>query len=153
VGRRIDSVLVANRGEIASRIIDAARSVGVATVAVFSDADEHLPFVDRADRAVRLPGVTPAETYLRGDRLIEIALAQGADAIHPGYGFLSEHAGFASACRDAGVVFVGPPPEAIARMGSKVEAKELMAAAGVPVLPGATLPPSASADVLGSPSS
>ncbi|HEY8217987.1 MAG TPA: biotin carboxylase N-terminal domain-containing protein [Acidimicrobiia bacterium] len=148
MGRRIESVLVANRGEIAARIIAAARTMDVATVAVFSDADEGLPFVDLADRAVRLPGVTPAETYLQGDRLIEIALAHGADAIHPGYGFLSEHPGFAAACIDAGLAFVGPPPAAIARMGSKVQAKELMAAAGVPVLPGMTLPESQSADAL-----
>jgi acetyl-CoA carboxylase biotin carboxylase subunit len=148
MGRRIESLLVANRGEIATRIIDAARAMGVATVAVFSDADERLPFVARADRAVRLPGVTPVETYLRGDRLIEIALAHDADAIHPGYGFLSEQAAFASACVDAGLAFVGPPPDAIARMGSKVEAKQLMAAAGVPVLPGVTLPGSAAPDAL-----
>jgi propionyl-CoA carboxylase alpha chain len=148
MGRRIESVLVANRGEIAARIIDAARAMGLSTVAVFSDADERLPFVGRADRAVRLPGVSPAETYLRGDLLVEIALAHRLDAIHPGYGFLSEHAGFATACTDAGLVFVGPPPAAIARMGSKVQAKELMAAAGVPVLPGVTLPPSPPADTV-----
>jgi propionyl-CoA carboxylase alpha chain len=148
MGRKIESLLVANRGEIATRIMDAARGMGVATVAVFSDADERLPFVADADRAVRLPGVTPAETYLRGDRLIEIALAHGADAIHPGYGFLSEQAAFASACVDAGLAFVGPPADAIARMGSKVEAKQLMDAAGVPVLPGSTIPGSASRDTL-----
>jgi acetyl/propionyl-CoA carboxylase alpha subunit len=108
-------------------------------VAVFSDADAGAPFVRAADEAVHLPGVTPAETYLRGDLVIAAAGRTGADAIHPGYGFLSENAGFARAVLDAGLTWVGPPPEAIEAMGSKIAAKELMAAAGVPVLPGITV--------------
>ena len=111
--------------------------MGIATVAVFSDPDAGLPFVTAADEAVRLPGATPAETYLRGDAIIAAAAATGADAVHPGYGFLSENAGFARACAAAGLTFVGPPPETIEAMGSKIAAKELMAEAGVPVLPGA----------------
>jgi acetyl/propionyl-CoA carboxylase alpha subunit len=116
-----------------------AHDLGIGTVAVFSDPDADAPYVALADESVRLPGAAPADTDLRGDKLIAAALATGADAVHPGYGFLSENAGFARACADAGLTFVGPPPEAIAAMGSKIEAKELMAAAGVPVLPGATI--------------
>ncbi|WP_163553210.1 biotin carboxylase N-terminal domain-containing protein [Candidatus Frankia alpina] len=132
----ITKLLVANRGEIAVRIIRTAHAMDIATVAVFSDPDVDAPFVAAADEAVRLPGATPAETYLRGDLVIDAALRVGADAVHPGYGFLSENADFARACADAGIVFVGPPPEAIEAMGSKTRAKELMSAAGVPVLPG-----------------
>jgi propionyl-CoA carboxylase alpha chain len=109
----------------------------IATVAVYSDADGALPFVSDADEAVHLPGNTPAETYLRGDLLIEAARRTGAGAIHPGYGFLSENAGFARECAAAGITFVGPTPDAIDAMGSKIAAKELMREAGVPVLPGA----------------
>ncbi|MGE3285839.1 MAG: biotin carboxylase N-terminal domain-containing protein, partial [Pseudonocardia sp.] len=133
----IEKLLVANRGEIAVRVMRTAHALGIATVAVYSDADADAPFVRVADEAVRLPGVTPAETYLRGDLVIAAARATGADAVHPGYGFLSENAGFARGCAAAGLTFVGPPPEAIAAMGSKLEAKALMAAAGVPVLAGA----------------
>ncbi len=133
----IRKLLIANRGEIASRIIRTARAMDIATVAVFSDPDAGLPFVTGADEAVRLPGSAPADTYLRGEALIAAAAATGADAVHPGYGFLSENAGFARACAAAGLTFVGPSPEAIEAMGSKTAAKELMAAAGVPVLPGA----------------
>ncbi|EIV92512.1 acetyl/propionyl-CoA carboxylase, alpha subunit [Frankia sp. QA3] len=132
----ITKLLVANRGEIAVRIIRTAHAMDIATVAVFSDPDAGAPFVAAADEAVRLPGATPAETYLRGDLVIDAALRTGADAVHPGYGFLSENADFARACADAGIVFVGPPPQAIEAMGSKTRAKELMGAAGVPVLPG-----------------
>ncbi|HVV23620.1 MAG TPA: biotin carboxylase N-terminal domain-containing protein, partial [Pseudonocardiaceae bacterium] len=132
----IRKLLVANRGEIASRVFRTARAMDIATVAVFSDPDAGLPFVADADEAVRLPGATPARTYLRGDAVIAAAHATGADAVHPGYGFLSENAGFARACAAAGLTFVGPPPEAIEAMGSKIAAKRLMAAAGVPVLPG-----------------
>jgi len=130
----ISRVLVANRGEIARRVFATCRRLGIDTVAVHSDADAELPFVTEADRAVRLPGSTPAETYLRGDLLIEAARRSGADAIHPGYGFLSENAGFARAVEAAGLTWIGPAPESIESMGSKVGSKELMRAAGVPVL-------------------
>jgi propionyl-CoA carboxylase alpha chain len=129
------TVLVANRGEIARRVFATCRRLGYGTVAVFSDADADAPYVREADAAVRLPGNTSAETYLRSDLLIEAALTAGADAVHPGYGFLSENADFAQAVIDAGLRWIGPPPAAIAAMGSKVEAKKLMAEAGVPVLP------------------
>lgn len=130
----IRRLLVANRGEIARRVFATCRRLGIETVAVHSDADAGLPFVAEADLAVRLPGDAPGETYLRGDLVIEAARRTGADAIHPGYGFLSESADFARAVLDAGLVWVGPRPESIERMGSKVEAKRLMREAGVPVL-------------------
>ncbi len=132
----ITKLLVANRGEIALRVMRTAREMDVVTVAVFADPDADAPFVAAADEAVRLPGASPTDTYLRGDLVIAAALATGAQAVHPGYGFLSENAGFARDCAAAGLVFVGPTPEAIDAMGSKTAAKELMAAAGVPVLPG-----------------
>jgi propionyl-CoA carboxylase alpha chain len=131
----IRSLLVANRGEIARRVIATARRMGIRTVAVYSDADADALHVAEADLAVRLPGSAPAQTYLRRDLLVEAALRAGADAVHPGYGFLSENAEFAGAVIDAGLTWVGPPPEAIAAMGSKVEAKALLAKAGVPMLP------------------
>ena len=139
----IDSVLVANRGEIARRIFRTCRDLGLSTVAVYSDADAGngtdtgtgAPHVTEADAAVRLPGSAAADTYLRADLLAEAALRAGADAVHPGYGFLSENAGFAEAVLAAGLTWIGPPPAAIAAMGSKIDAKKLMAAAGVPVLP------------------
>jgi len=130
------SLLVANRGEIARRIFRTARAEGLTTVAVFSDADAGAPFVTEADTAVRLPGSSPGDTYLRGDLIIAAALAAGADAVHPGYGFLSEDAGFAAAVLAAGLTWVGPPVAAIEAMGSKLAAKALMAGAGVPCLPG-----------------
>mgnify|MGYP000494033565 FL=1 len=134
VEREITSVLVANRGEIACRVFATCHAMGIATVAVYSDPDADAPHVRQADAAVHLPGSTSAETYLRGELIIAAARAAGADAIHPGYGFLSENADFAQAVIDAGLVWIGPPPSAITAMGSKVNAKELMAAAGVPVL-------------------
>ncbi len=130
----ITSVLVANRGEIARRVFRSCRELGIRTVAVYSDADANMPFVREADTAVQLPGNAPADTYLRGDLIIEAAKRAGADAIHPGYGFLSENADFARAVEAAGLTWIGPSPEAIDSMGSKIRAKEIMAAAGVPVL-------------------
>ncbi|HEV2781226.1 MAG TPA: biotin carboxylase N-terminal domain-containing protein [Actinophytocola sp.] len=130
----ITTVLVANRGEIARRVFRTCRNLGIGTVAVHSDADATAPHVAEADAAVHLPGNAAGDTYLRADLLIEAARTSGADAIHPGYGFLSENAGFARAVIDAGLTWVGPPPAAIEAMGSKIESKRLMAGAGVPVL-------------------
>ena len=135
----IRKLLVANRGEIARRIMRTCRELGIATVAVHSDPDADAPFVTEADEAVSLGGSTPAESYLRVDALVEAASAAGADAVHPGYGFLSENAPFAQACVDAGLVWVGPPPAAIDAMGSKLAARALMADSGVPVLTGQDL--------------
>ncbi len=135
----IRKVLVANRGEIARRVFRTCRERGIGTVAVFSDADERAAHVADADEAVRLPGVASADTYLRGDLVIAAALRSGADAVHPGYGFLSENAAFAQSVIDAGLLWIGPPPAAIAAMGSKIEAKALMRSAGVPVAPDSTV--------------
>jgi propionyl-CoA carboxylase alpha chain len=130
----IGRLLVANRAEIASRVFRTCRSLGISTVAIHSDADAELPYVREADVAVRLPGNTPAETYLDVDSVLAAAKAAGADAIHPGYGFLSENADFARAALGAGLTWVGPTPESIDTMGSKIGAKELMRKAGVPIL-------------------
>jgi propionyl-CoA carboxylase alpha chain len=137
----IRRLLVANRAEIASRVLRTARARGTETVAVYSDVDAGLPYVAAADTAVHLSGTSPADTYLRIDRLVAAALATGADAVHPGYGFLSENAAFAVACEDAKLTFVGPPAAVIAQMGSKLEAKRVMGDAGVPVLPGGVVDP------------
>ncbi|MER5336477.1 biotin carboxylase N-terminal domain-containing protein [Micromonospora sp. NPDC002717] len=131
----ITRLLVANRGEIVRRVFATCRALGIGTVAVHSDADADAPFVAEADHAVRLPGNTPAETYLRIDLVLDAARRAGADAVHPGYGFLAENAGFATAVTDAGLTWVGPPAKAIAAMGDKVAAKALLAEAGVPMLP------------------
>ncbi|MET8232890.1 biotin carboxylase N-terminal domain-containing protein [Micromonospora sp. NPDC005298] len=131
----ISRLLVANRGEIARRIFATCRRLGVETVAVHSDADADAPFVAEADQAVRLPGDTPTETYLRVDLILEAARRSGADAVHPGYGFLAENAEFAAAVTDAGLTWVGPPAKVIAAMGDKLAAKALLAEAGVPMLP------------------
>jgi len=130
------SVLVANRGEIACRVIRTARAMGFRTVAVYSDADRDAPHVRQADAAARLGPAPVGESYLSIPALLDAARRTGAEAVHPGYGFLSENAGFAQACADAGLVFVGPPPAAIAAMGDKRQAKLLMEKAGVPVVPG-----------------
>ena len=145
----IRTLLVANRGEIARRIMRTARAMGIATVAVHSDADTDSPHVADADSAVRLPGVSPADTYLRAPLILDAAVRSGADAIHPGYGFLSESGDFARSVGGAGLVWVGPPAAAIDAMGSKVGSKEMMRAAGVPTLPSITIdgeaPPDSSA--------
>ncbi|MBY4129334.1 biotin/lipoyl-binding protein [Rhodococcus fascians] len=130
----VTSVLVANRGEIARRVFTTCRAEGIETVAVFSDADANSPHVREADAAVRLPGSSSSETYLRGELVIAAAVQAGADAVHPGYGFLSENAEFAQQVLDAGLTWIGPPVKAIELMGSKVESKKMMADAGVPVL-------------------
>ncbi|MFE9673490.1 acetyl/propionyl/methylcrotonyl-CoA carboxylase subunit alpha [Streptomyces sp. NPDC006259] len=133
-----DTVLVANRGEIAVQVIRTLRALGVRSVAVFSDADADARHVREADTAVRIGPAPAAESYLSVERLLEAAARTGAQAVHPGYGFLAENAGFARACADAGLVFIGPPAEAISLMGDKIRAKETVRAAGVPVVPGST---------------
>ena len=133
----ISTLLVANRGEIALRVIRAAQQAGLRTVAVYSDADREAPHVRAADTAVRI-GPTPAsQSYLNIDAIIEAARKTGADAVHPGYGFLSERAPFARAVTDAGLTFVGPTAEVMEQMGRKDIAREVAVAAGVPVVPSA----------------
>ena len=130
------TILIANRGEIACRIIRTCRKLGIRAVAVYADADAQAQHVKLADQAVHIGGSRPAESYLLGDRIIQAALDTGAQAIHPGFGFLSENADFADAVERAGIVFVGPRSSSMRKMGSKAGAKELMRAAGVPVVPG-----------------
>ena len=134
----IKRLLIANRGEIALRIIHACSELAIESVAVYSDADANAPHVSAADRAVGIGPAPAAASYLSIPNLLEAAEASGADAVHPGYGFLSENAGFARACEDTGLIFVGPPSQVIAAMGSKIEARKLMQASGVPVVPGDT---------------
>jgi acetyl/propionyl-CoA carboxylase alpha subunit len=134
----IARLLIANRGEIALRIIRACREMGVESVAVYSDADRHAPHVGAADRSVHIGPAPAVDSYLSITRVIDAARASGADAIHPGYGFLSENAAFAAECERTGIVFVGPPSGVIAQMGSKIAARKLMQTAGVPVVPGET---------------
>ncbi|MFT3664227.1 biotin carboxylase N-terminal domain-containing protein [Piscinibacter sp.] len=129
-------ILIANRGEIACRVAATARRLGVRTVAVYSDADANAKHVAACDEAVRIGGNAPRDSYLRAERILEAARATGAQAVHPGYGFLSENEEFAQACADAGLVFIGPPPAAIKAMGLKAESKQLMEKAGVPLVPG-----------------
>ncbi|MBI4933274.1 MAG: ATP-grasp domain-containing protein [Actinobacteria bacterium] len=136
---QIQTLLIANRGEIARRIIRTCRAMAISPVVVYSDADADAPFVREADAGVRLPGNAAADTYLRGELVVAAALRLGAQAVHPGYGFLSENAAFAQSAVDAGLVWVGPPPSAINAMGSKIEAKRLARAHGVPVAPDNTV--------------
>jgi propionyl-CoA carboxylase alpha chain len=132
----IKKLLIANRGEIACRVIRTARRMGMQTVAVYSEADARAPHVLMADEAVLLGPPPAAQSYLLADAIIAACKATGADAVHPGYGFLSERESFARACADNGIIFVGPPPNAIAAMGDKIESKKLALAAGVNVVPG-----------------
>ena len=129
-------ILVANRGEIACRVMRTAHRLGYRTVAVYSHADANALHVKQADEAFLIGGPRPVDSYLRGDVILDIARRSGAEAVHPGYGFLSENEAFAAACEKMGIAFIGPTPEAIKKMGSKSHAKTLMQAANVPVVPG-----------------
>jgi acetyl-CoA carboxylase biotin carboxylase subunit len=137
-GKVFKKILVANRGEIAVRVIKTLQEMGIQTVALASDPDLQAEHVRNADEVIHLPGQKPAETYLQREKIIEQAKRLNVDAIHPGYGFLSENAAFARACAEAGIVFIGPKPDVIESMGDKITAKQLMQKAGVPVVPGWT---------------
>src|SRR6204780_3743595 len=141
-------VLVANRGEIAVRIVRALDELGVASVAVYSELDRDALHAKRADESYNLGEGPAAENYLSIEKILDVAKRSGAEAIHPGYGFLAENAPFAAACEEAGVVFIGPPASAIEAMGSKTRARELMQAAGVPIVPGRTKPVATGEDAL-----
>src|SRR3954453_12717571 len=134
--RRLTKILIANRGEIACRVIRACREMDLATVAVFSEADRDAVHVRMADEAVAVGPPPAKDSFLRPEAIVEAARLTGADAVHPGYGFLSENAAFAEACAAAGLTFIGPPPAAIAALGGKTSARALMQVAGVPVVPG-----------------
>ena len=134
----IKRLLIATRGEIALRIVRACEELGIETAAVYSEPDANAPHVRAADQAIAIGPAPAAQSYLSIGRIIDAARRVGADAVHPGYGFLSENPAFADACAQAGLVFVGPPGDVIARMGSKIEARRLAAAAGVPIVPGET---------------
>ena len=129
-------ILIANRGEIACRVIQTCKRMGIATVAVYSDADARAPFVKMADEAVHIGAAPAAESYLLADKIIEACKQTGAEAVHPGYGFLSERASFVEALDKEGIVFIGPPAKAIAAMGDKIESKKIAREAGVNVVPG-----------------
>jgi acetyl/propionyl-CoA carboxylase alpha subunit len=133
-------ILIANRGEIACRVIRACREMRIGTVAVYSDADRDALHVRMADEAVHIGPPASSESYLRGDKIIAAAKATGAEAIHPGYGFLSENASFVRGVKAAGLTFIGPPPEAMESMGGKISARKIAMGAGVPVVPGMTEP-------------
>lgn len=137
-GKQFKKILIANRGEIAVRVMQTLQEMGIQTVALASDPDLQAEHVRLADEMIHLPGQKPTETYLRGEKIIEQAKRLNVDAVHPGYGFLSENAAFARACNDAGIVFIGPQPAVIEAMGDKITAKQLMQKAGVPVVPGWT---------------
>src|ERR671918_261060 len=135
-----EKVLVANRGEIAIRVMRALQEMGIGSVGVYTEADRETPHVREADEAFLLGPPVPAESYLNVERILEVAKEAGARAIHPGYGFLAENAGFAEECEGAGIVFIGPPASAIEAMGSKTRARKIMSEAGVPIVPGTTAP-------------
>lgn len=138
--KKIKRILIANRGEIACRVIKTARKMGIETVSVFSDADRNAPHVILADKAIHLGPAPASQSYLVIDKIISAAKSSGADAIHPGYGFLSERAVFAQACKDAGIIFIGPSPEAISIMGNKIEAKAAVSKYDIPLVPGTAEP-------------
>jgi len=143
-----DSLLVANRGEIAGRVIRTAKRMGIRTIAVYSDADKELPFVAAADEAIGIGPANPALSYRNAEAVLDAAKQSGAAAIHPGYGFLSESAAFAAAVVDAGLIWVGPSPDAITAMGDKIAGRNLMAAAGVPIAPGTEEPVTSAEDAV-----
>src|SRR4051794_28776719 len=133
-------VLVANRGEIAIRVFRTLREMGIGSVAVYSEADRESPFVAYADEAYLIGPGPAAQSYLKGDTIVEVAVRSGAEAVHPGFGFLAENSEFARACAEAGLTFIGPPPDAMDAMASKTSARQVMADAGVPIVPGVTDP-------------